>query len=40
MSIWGLSQAWQAAQVELMLHKVKGAAGTPAAGKLFDVTFR
>eukprot|EP00775_Hariotina_reticulata_P004061 gene4061-4308_t len=32
--------AWQAAQVELVLHNVKAVAGTPAAGKLFDVTFR
>jgi hypothetical protein len=33
-------QAWQAAQVELVLRRVRGATGTPCEGKLLDVTFR
>lgn len=33
-------QAWQQAQVELVLRQVKGAVGTPCEGKTFDITFR
>lgn len=33
-------QAWQQAQVELVMRKVKGIAGTPCEGKTFDITFR
>jgi hypothetical protein len=33
-------QAWQAAQAELVLTNVKGAKGTPAEGKRFNVTFK
>jgi hypothetical protein len=35
-----LLQAWQAAQVELVLTNVKGAKGTPAEGKCFNITFK
>lgn len=34
------SQAWQQAQVELVLHGVKGVVGSPCEGKEFDITFR
>jgi hypothetical protein len=35
-----LLQTWQAAQAELALTNVKGAKGTPAEGKRFNVTFK
>lgn len=34
------TQAWQQAQVELVLHGVKGVVGSPCEGKEFDITFR
>jgi hypothetical protein len=33
-------QAWQQAQVELVMRQVKGVAGTACEGKTFDITFR
>lgn len=35
-----LLQAWQQAQVELVLRRVQGVKGTPCEGKAFDITFR